>query len=185
MLRTCSILIAITFLGVAGHMQVPRRAEAVDNQGRSAYELTLHVNVVDSGIPSNEKFQFARKDEIHVEVLATNLTSKPIVLTYSKGLVAFLPILSRGETLISYSPPFVKRLAASDRVAQDMKNPKAIVLDSTIAISVAAKQQVRIANISLVDYYDSFEPGIYDVKIKYREKDFEVESDNRMFQVLP
>jgi hypothetical protein len=78
-----------------------------------------------------------------------------------------------------------KRLAASDEQKRHFLDPNWQTKGGIISARLPASTLTEAGLIILDSYYDRLEPGIYEIKVKYRELNgAEIESDPVMFEVI-
>src|SRR5258707_5902440 len=74
--------------------------------------IRLQLRTVDDGriLPRPDKSQYVPKEEVWVEVLATNSDSKVFLIPYLMSFVHFLPGLTRAGEVVPYSQKMQKRI---------------------------------------------------------------------------
>lgn len=112
---------------------------------------------------------------IWIQILATNLSSKQIVLLHRSSFVSFLPHLTCTDQLVSYSSEMKKRVEGIPGMPRDV-----------VTFSKLPPSQLSIVTtIDLLDWYNPLKPGIYELKLDYRELDGQkIESEVVTFEVV-
>jgi len=140
--------------------------------------IGLQLRTVDDGriLPRPDKSQYVPKEEVWVEVLATNSDSKVFLIPYLMSFVHFLPGLTRAGEVVPYSQKMQKRI---DNWAPREK-------DSYTGAKLLPNQLSLAATIKLSDWYDALQSGVYELKVKYRlyQNGPEVESDTVLFEII-
>jgi hypothetical protein len=153
--------------------------KATEGPGRKLAHIKLQLRTIVESTQKTDKTQFGPNDDVAVQVLATNSGGTQVVLAYWKSFIHYLPVLSKAGEVVPYSNAMQKRLA--DLEARAKLGP---VKDSAIVVKLAPNQMSEAALISLYNYYDRLQPGIYELKVKFREQSgLEIESDKILFEV--
>lgn len=145
----------------------------------------LHLRTVDPVLPAIDKTQYKKEESVSIEVLALNSNSRPVFLLYSRLLVQFLPELSKGGEPIAYSKEMKKRVEDSNKWEARWQDRNTLRIDSTISVKLPPNELTKATAFSLSSYYPKLEPGIYTLRVKYREPNgLEIVSDSVMFEVV-
>ena len=144
-------------------------------------QVKLQLRTIVDVAQKTDKTQFGPNDDITVQVLATNLGATQYVLVNWKSFIHYLPTLSKAHEIVPYSQAVQKRLDEVNRRAADTGG---ISKDSAIVVKLPPNQMSEAGFITLSSYYDKLEPGIYELKLQFRERTgAKIESDPIMFEV--
>ena len=144
-------------------------------------QVKLQLRTVGDVAQKTDKTQFGPNDDITVQVLATNLGATQYVLVNWKSFIHYQPTLSKAHEIVPYSQAVQKRLDEVNRRAADTGG---ISKDSAIVVKLPPNQMSEAGFITLSSYYDKLEPGIYELKLQFRERTgAKIESDPIMFEV--
>jgi hypothetical protein len=147
--------------------------------------VKLQLRAVGEDFPKADKYQYGKQDTVWIQVLALNSSSQPIFLQYSRLLIQFLPELSRRGEPIAYSKEMQKRIQDSKKSEAHWHDPNFLRIDSTTSVKLLPNELTQASLISLSSYYPNLEPGVYTLRIKYREPNMaEILSDPVMFEIV-
>lgn len=154
--------------------------KTTEGPGRKLVQIKLQLRTIVESTQKTDKTQFGPNDDVAVQVLATNSGGTQVVLAYWKSFIHYLPVLSKAGEVVPYSDAMQKRLA--DMEARAKLGP---IKDSATVVKLAPNQMSEAALISLSQYYDRLQPGIYELKVKFREQSgLGIESDKILFEVI-
>ena len=173
-----AIIITIAFLAFA-----PLSKSAV--QADRVFEhIKLQLRPVVDSAQKIDKTQFGPTDAVTVQVLAINSGSKQVTFAYWKLLVHYLPTLTKAGEVVPYSKAMEERIAAMEERIRRAAEPDFHLPDSASIVNVAPNQISQAGLIELSYYYDKLQPGIYELKVKFRDRSgATIESETIMFEV--
>lgn len=148
-------------------------------------DVKLQLRSVSEDPPTVDKLQYKKEESVYIQVLALNSGSQPVFLLYSRLLVQFLPELSRGNEVISYSREMKKRVEDSKKMEARWHDPNTLRLDSITSVKLFPNQLTQASLLALSSYYPKLEPGVYTLRMRYREpNDAEILSDYVVFEIV-
>ena len=148
--------------------------------------IKLQLRMIGDCAGRTEKVQFKPDDEVCVQVLALNSGPNAVALIFADYFVGYVPVLSKNGKSVGHSEAMQQRLAASDEQKRHFLDPNWQTKGGIISARLPASTLTEAGLIILDSYYDRLEPGIYEIKVKYRELNgAEIESDPVMFEVIP
>jgi len=181
-----TLCVAVLFVGAWLPVQFTADLPVGRAQEKDLGVIKLQLRTLSAEVPKADKVQHKSKEDVEIQVLATNSSSDPVFLVQSSWFVNYLPELSRSGELMPYSKAMQKRLVESRRMEKDLANPNAIVRDSPSVTKLPPNEQRQSARIFLSTYYDKLEPGVYLLKVQYRQPNgTKIESDTVMFEIVP
>lgn len=183
--RTIFVVIALMAFTVSVEAQKLLVGQAGHVPDRRFEHVKLQLRTIVDSTQKTDKTQFRPNDDVAVQVLATNSGSTQVSLVYWKSSISYLPKLSKAGEIVPYSKAMEKRLTDVKAREKRASTPASLVRDSAIIARLAPNQMSEAALLSLSYYYDKLQPGIYQLKVKFRERSgLTLESDTTMFEVL-
>ncbi len=175
-----SIIIVIAVLALVA----PLSKTAAQAPGRSFEHIKLQLRPIVDVIQKTDKTQFGPTDEVTVQELAINSGSKQVTFAYWKLLVHYLPTLTKAGEVVPYSKTMEERLAVMEERIRRAAEPDFHLPDSASIVNVAPNQISQTGLIELSSYYDKLQPGIYELKVKFRDRSgATIESETILFEV--
>lgn len=180
---TIALIIALlTFVSLI-RSQTPS-TKATEGRGGKLAQIKLQLRTVVDVFEKIDKTQFGPNDDVTVQVLASNSGSTQAVLAYWRSHVHYFPTLSKAGEIVPYSKAMQERLAAFEEFKRRAAEPDYSIRDSASIVKLPPNQISHAGVISLSNYYDKLQPGIYELKVKFRDRTgMTIESDTMMFEV--
>jgi len=165
---TITLVIALlTFVSLV-RSQTPS-TKATEGSGRQLTQIKLQLRTIVDDFQKTDRTQFGPNDDVTVQVLASNSGSTQAVLAYWRSHVHYLPTLLRAGEIVPYSKAMQERLAAFEEWKRRAAEPDYSTQDSASIVRLPPHQISHAGVIPLSNYYDKLQPGIYELKVKFRD----------------
>ena len=160
--------------------------KAIEGRGRQLAPIKLQLRTIVDVFQKTDKTQFGPNEDVTVQVLASNSGSTQAVLAYWRSHVHYLPTLLKAGEIVPYSKAMQERLAAFEEWKRRAAEPDYSTPDSASIVKLPSNQISHVGVIPLSNYYDKLQPGIYELKVKFRDRTGQtIESATMMFEVTP